>query len=142
MKKLKLGVCLLISILGIAQASKKPYNVLFIAIDDLRPELRCYGSDIVISPHMDALARDGMMFNKAYCQEVICGPSRASIMTGTRPDTNGVVKNDVYFRDTYPDVVTLSQHFITNGYNAVNCGKIYHGKMSDPEKELECSAIT
>lgn len=121
------------SVLGYISSQDKP-NVLFIAIDDLRPELGCYGSEVVISPHLDQLAREGMRFDRAYCQQAICGPSRASIMTGLRPDHCGVVKNDVYFRDTVPDVVTLTQYFIQNGYEAVNSGKIYHGKMKDQDK--------
>jgi iduronate 2-sulfatase len=106
-------------------------NVLFIAIDDLRPELGCYGSPIVQSPVLDALAADGLRFNRAYCQQAICSPSRASLMTGARPDTIRVVENTAYFRELNPDIVTLPQHFIANGYEAVYCGKIYHARMTD-----------
>ncbi|TWT83632.1 Arylsulfatase [Planctomycetes bacterium CA13] len=109
-------------------------NILFIAIDDLRPELGCYGSEIAITPNLDKLAADGLLFNRAYCQEAICSPSRASLMTGARPDTIGVVENSAKFRDLNPDIVTLSQHFIANGYEAVHCGKIFHNvDHSDPE---------
>ena len=107
--------------------SKKP-NVLFIAIDDLRPELGCYGSEIAVSPNLDRLAGRGLLFNRAYCQEAICCPSRASLMCGARPDTIKIVENWTKFRDVNPDVVTLSQHFITNGYDAVQCGKIFHNQ--------------
>ena len=110
--------------------SAKP-NVLFIAIDDLRPELGCYGSSIARSPHLDALAKEGMRFDRAYCQQAICSPSRASLMTGARPDQIGVIENTAYFRELNPEVVTLPQHFIANGYEAVYCGKIYHGRMTD-----------
>lgn len=111
----------------------KPH-VLFIAIDDLRPELGCYGSEVAITPHMDKLAKEGLLFNRAYCQEAICGPSRASLMSGARPDTIGVVENSAKFRPLNPDIVTLSQHFIENGYEAVQVGKIYHNlDHSDPE---------
>jgi iduronate 2-sulfatase len=103
--------------------------VLFIAIDDLRPELGCYGSSIARSPHLDALAKEGMRFDRAYCQQAICSPSRASLMTGARPDQIGVIENTAYFRELNPEVVTLPQHFIANGYEAVYCGKIYHGRM-------------
>jgi len=115
------------------QAAGKP-NVLFIAIDDLRPELGCYGSKIAISPNLDAIARDGLLFNRAYCQQAICSPSRASLMTGARPCTIGVTENYTYFRDRNPDIVTLPQHLWANGYETVNIGKIYHGKFNDPEK--------
>ncbi|MBT4274247.1 MAG: sulfatase [Verrucomicrobia bacterium] len=106
-------------------------NVLFIAIDDLRPELGCYGSPVVQTPVLDALAADGLRFNRAYCQQAICSPSRASLMTGARPDTIRVVENTAYFRELNPDIVTLPQHFIANGYEAVCCGKIYHARMTD-----------
>lgn len=106
-------------------ANDKP-NVLFIAIDDMRPEFNCYGESHIKSPNVDRLASKGLLFERAYCQQPICNPSRASIMTGMRPEKNGVFHNNQYFRDTLPNVVTLSQHFINNGYNAAYAGKIYH----------------
>ncbi|MEM9158159.1 MAG: sulfatase [Verrucomicrobiota bacterium] len=109
-------------------------NILFIAIDDMRPEFGCYGSELAITPNLDRLAEDGLLFERAYCQEAICSPSRASIMTGTRPDTNGIIENYTYFRDAHPDIVTLPQHLIANGYEAVHTGKIYHGRFNDPDK--------
>lgn len=109
-------------------------NILFIAIDDLRPELGCYGSPIAKSPHIDRLAAEGLKFNRAYCQQAICSPSRASLMTGARPDTIGVIENTAYFRDLNPDIVTLPQHLVANGYETVYCGKIYHAKMTDNER--------
>lgn len=109
----------------------QPPNILFIAIDDLRPELGCYGSSIAKSPNLDRLASEGLKFNRAYCQQAICSPSRASLMTGARPDTIGVIENTAYFRDLNPEIVTLPQHLIANGYETVYCGKIYHAKMTD-----------
>ena len=76
-------------------AADKP-NVLFIAVDDLRPELGCYGSEIAVSPNLDALADDGLLFNHAYCQQAICRPSRASLMTGARPESTGLFHNYVF----------------------------------------------
>lgn len=121
-------LCWLVPFFSALQA--KP-NVLFIAIDDLRPELGCYGSPIAQSPHLDELARQGMRFDRAYCQQAICSPSRASLMTGARPDQIGVIENTAYFRELNPEAVTLPQHFISQGYEAVYCGKIYHGRMTD-----------
>lgn len=125
-----ISIYLCCSVTFFSALSAKP-NVLFIAIDDLRPELGCYGSSIARSPHLDALAKEGMRFDRAYCQQAICSPSRASLMTGARPDQIGVIENTAYFRELNPEVVTLPQHFIANGYEAVYCGKIYHGRMTD-----------
>ncbi len=113
-------------------AAEKP-NVLFIAVDDLRPELGCYGSDIAITPNLDCLAEQGLLFERAYCQEAICSPSRASLMTGARPDTIKVIENYTYFRDLNPSIVTLPQHFRANGYETVYVGKVFHGKYTDDE---------
>lgn len=121
-------LCWLVPFFSALQA--KP-NVLFIAIDDLRPELGCYGSPIAQSPHLDELAKEGMRFDRSYCQQAICSPSRASLMTGARPDQIGVIENTAYFRELNPEVVTLPQHFISQGYETVYCGKIYHGRMTD-----------
>ena len=115
-----------------AQTSSRP-NVLFIAIDDLRPELGCYGNKNVHSPNIDKLAKQGRCFLRAYCQEAICSPSRASLLTGSRPDTIGVVENRAYFRELNPQIVTLPQHFIAHGYTAVYSGKIFHGRMTDEQ---------
>lgn len=108
------------------EPTKQKPNILFIAIDDLRPELGAYGSEIAITPNLDKLASEGLLFNRAYCQEAICSPSRASLMTGARPETINVVENFTYFREANPDIVTLPQHFKNNGYETVHTGKIYH----------------
>lgn len=111
-----------------------PINVLFLSVDDLRPELGCYGKEIIQSPNIDRLADQGVVFTRAYVQQPICGPSRASLMTGLRPDDLQVTDNATYFRNTVPDVLTLPQHFIQHGYTAINLGKIFHAKQDDPEK--------
>ena len=129
-----LGLLLILVCLGISSFAATRPHILFIAIDDLRPELGCYGSPIAKSPHIDQLAGDGLLFNRAYCQQAICSPSRASLMTGARPDTIGVIENSAYFRDLNPDIVTLPQHLITHGYETVYCGKIFHANMVDKEK--------
>lgn len=123
-------LCYTVGLAGLALTSwaeKRP-NILFIAVDDLRPELGCYGSEIARTPNIDALAGAGMLFERAYCQEAICSPSRASLMSGARPDTIRVVENSAKFRELNPDIVTLSQHFIANGYDAVQVGKIFHNR--------------
>ena len=110
---------------------QKP-NILFIAVDDLRPELGCYGKDYIKSPNIDRIARAGMVFNRAYCQQAVCSPTRSSLMTGTRPDTTKVWDLVTHFRDALPNVVTLGQHFKQNGYFVQGMGKIYHGSLDDP----------
>ena len=111
-------------------AFAKP-NVLFIAVDDLRPELGCYGEKAIVSPHIDRLAAEGVLFNRAYCQLAVCNPSRASLMTGLRPDSLRVWDLVTDFRDTVPDVVTLPQAFKKHGYRALSYGKIYHNPRPD-----------
>jgi len=117
---------------GLAQAADRP-NVLFIAVDDLRPELGCYGKDYIKSPNIDRIAQAGITFNRAYCQQAVCSPTRSSLMTGTRPDTTQVWDLVTHFRTALPDVVTLGQHFKNNGYFVQGMGKIYHGSFDDPD---------
>jgi len=119
--------------LSLHAAEAKRYNVLFIAVDDLRPEFGAYGSPIVKSPNMDALAAKGLLFKRAYCQQAVCSPSRASLLTGTRPDTTKVWDLETHFRKAIPDVVTLPQHFKNNGYFVQAMGKLYHGGLDDPQ---------
>ena len=104
----------------------KPLNVLFIAADDLRVELGCYGNTIVKSPNLDRLAARGTLFKHAYCQQALCNPSRASIMTGLRPDTLGIWDLPTHFREVRPNVVTLPELFKQNGYFTQNIGKVFH----------------
>lgn len=111
---------------GFKKASEKP-NVLFIAVDDLRPTLGCYDDKKAISPNIDRLAKQGIVFTSAYCQQAVCNPSRASIMTGLRPDQIGVTNLNSHFREKIPEVITLPQVFRRNGYETVAIGKIYHG---------------
>ena len=106
-------------------------NVLFIAVDDLRPELGAYGSPHVRTPNIDRLAEGGVTFLQAHVQQAVCNPSRASVMTGLRPDSLRVWDLATDFRHTVPDVVTLPQHFMRNGYHAAAIGKIYHNVIPD-----------
>ena len=101
-------------------------NVLFIAVDDLRAELGCYGQDWIHSPNIDRLANQATVFENAFCQVSLCNPSRTSLLTGLYPDTLGVIDLPTHFRQVHPDVVTLPEHFRANGYFTQNIGKIFH----------------
>jgi iduronate 2-sulfatase len=110
--------------------TQKP-NILFIAVDDLRPELGCFGNKIIKSPNIDKLASRGLVFNRAYCQQAVCSPSRTSLLTGRRPDTTKIYDLETHFRSTIPDVVTLPQYFMQNGWHSQGLSKIYHGSLDD-----------
>ena len=116
---------------ALAGAADRP-NVLFIAVDDLRPELGAYGFNSIKSPNIDRIAKAGITFNRAYCQQAVCSPTRSSLMTGTRPDTTKVWDLETHFRTALPNVVTLGQHFKQHGYFVQGMGKIYHGGFDDP----------
>jgi hypothetical protein len=113
-----------------ADVARKP-NVLFIAVDDLRPELGCYGNPVIKTPNIDRIATRGMVFNHAYCQQAVCSPSRSSIMTGRRPDATRVWDLETHFRVALPDAITLPQHFKANGYYCAAFNKIYHHGFED-----------
>jgi arylsulfatase A-like enzyme len=115
----------------------KNLNVLFLMSDDMRPELGCYGHPMVKSPNIDALAKAGVRFDRAYCQYPLCNPSRTSLLTGRHPTTTGVLENTTYFRDAHPDWVTLPEHFKANGYVALRTGKIFHGGIDDLQSWTE-----
>jgi arylsulfatase A-like enzyme len=112
--------------------TRRRKNILFIAVDDLRPELGCYGHPMVQSPNIDALAGSGVLFERTYCQQAVCGPTRASLLTGRRPDTTKVYDLKTHIRTTLPDVVTLQQHFKNNGYFSEGLGKLFHIGLEDP----------
>lgn len=108
------------------------YNVLMIAVDDLRPSLGCYGASQVQSPHLDRLAAGGTVFERAYVMQAVCAPSRTCLLTGRRPDTTRVYDLQTHFRKALPDVVTLPQHFKNHGYHTQAIGKVYHSSLDDP----------
>lgn len=125
------ALLLFASFAAAAPSTNSRPNVLFIVVDDLRPELGCYGNTTIKSPNIDALAKSGMQFNRAYCQDAVCSPSRSSCLTGMRPDTTKVWDLQTHFRVALPDVVTLPQLFKNNGYFVQGMGKIYHGQLDD-----------
>ena len=109
-----------------AQAADKPkLNVLFVMADDLRPELATFGSP-AITPNFDRLAKRSVQFDRAYCQQALCNPSRSSMLTGRRPDTLKLWHNGLHFREKNPDVTTLPLWFKEHGYTTRCVGKIFH----------------
>ena len=130
---------------GCNSEEKKPqYNVLFIMIDDLRPQLGCYGDELVKSPKIDKLAEQSLLFNRAYCQSAVCSPSRNSMLSGLRPNTTGLHGFGTHLRDVVPDAITLPQQFKLNGYESRAFGKIFHiydesmlGNEDDPQSWSE-----
>jgi arylsulfatase A-like enzyme len=113
-------------------ASSSRLNVLLIIVDDLRPELACYGKEYIHSPNIDQLAASGLLFTHAYCQQATCNASRASFLLGMRPDSTRVFTNRQHFRDTVGrEVVTLAEHFKNHQYVSVRLGKVFHGSLND-----------
>lgn len=121
-------VLLILLFLGACDQEKEPPNILFIAVDDLRTELGCYGETEIRSPNIDRLAAGGLTFNRAYCQQPICMASRASLMSGLRPDTLDIY-NCASLEEDAPGILTLDQHFENNGYQIWAAGKIYHHQI-------------
>lgn len=119
-----------ISFNTVAQQKK---NVLFIAVDDLKPTIKAYGDDFARTPNIDKLADKGFVFLNAYTQQAVCGPSRASMLTGWRPDRTKVWDLKTLIRDKNPDVVTLPQYFKENGYTVLGTGKIFDPRSVDKE---------
>ncbi len=120
------------SLAALAQPRKPgKYNVLFIAIDDLKPTIGCYGDTLAITPNIDKLAARGLTMTRAYCQQAVCSPTRTSLLLGRRPDTTKIYDLQHHFRGVLPDVVTLPQHFKNNGYVTAGLSKIWHGGLED-----------
>ena len=128
-----------VALLGLAAgaqaADARRPNVLFIAIDDLKPAIGCYGDALAKTPNIDRLAARGTMFTRAYCMQAVCAPSRNALLTGLRPEVLKIYDLGTNFRRRAPDVVTLPQHFKQQGYASHGLGKIFHvghGNHEDP----------
>ncbi|MCJ7681165.1 MAG: sulfatase, partial [Candidatus Aminicenantes bacterium] len=111
--------------------AKRP-NILFVIVDDMRPDLGCYGNSVIKTPHIDSVAARGVVFQHAYCQQAMCNPSRASVLTGKRPDTIGVWDQSTHIRKNQKNIVTLPQYFKKKGYKSVGIGKVFHPQLEDP----------
>jgi iduronate 2-sulfatase len=117
---------------AIAGAAEK-MNVLLIISDDMRTELGCYASSLAKTPNLDKLAQSGVKFERAYCQFPLCNPSRASMLTGLKPGTIGVLGNRDWFGEKLPKIVSLPKYFKDKGYTTVGAGKIFHGGIDDTD---------
>lgn len=128
MKKFFLLLLVLLStqFTGAAQELDPKQNVLFIIVDDLNMLLGTYGAEGVKTPNIDKLSSEGRTFTRAYVQNPLCNPSRASVMTGKRPHELDIQRLNKSFRDLYPEIETLPQYFKQNGYHSAGIGKIYH----------------
>lgn len=118
-------------------AGSSKYNVLMIAADDLKPVLGCYGDPLVKSPAIDRLSAMGTTFLNGHCQQAVCGPTRASLLTGKRPDYTRVWDLNTRMRDINPDILTIPQHFKANGYESVGIGKIFDPRCVDGDSTMD-----
>lgn len=145
LKRLFVGIGLAIAIVG-TSASGSPAsgqatpadrpNVLLILVDDLKPALGAYGDTIAQSPHLDQLAASGIRFDRAYCNQAVCAPSRNNLLIGSRSTSTGIYSLGYHFRRALPDAVTLPQHFMHQGYHSAGIGKVFHighGNINDEQ---------
>lgn len=125
MNTAKLFLLLVFLTPALCSAADQKLNVLFIAVDDMRPELGCYGGRAK-SPNIDKLSSEGLTFDRAYCQFPLCNPSRASLLAGRRPESLDILDLKTNIRKNHPNIVTLPQLFKNAGYNSLCYGKIFH----------------
>ena len=109
-------------------------NILFIAVDDLRPLLGCYQHDQILSPNIDKLAEQGTVFKRAYCQVAVCGASRASLLTGLRPTPTRFLTYKTFAEKDAPGAMTLPEEFKKNGYHCISNGKIFHHRRDAADR--------
>lgn len=132
---------LLVAACLVGLASGKKPNVLFIAVDDLKPTMGAYGDRMAITPNIDRLADAGTVFLNNHCQKAICGPSRASVMTGMRPDSIKVWEFGDRMREINPDIVSLPEYFMNHGYTTTAMGKIYDPRNVNDKWDTESWSI-
>lgn len=118
-------IALLLFFAGALPAAERP-NVLFICIDDLKPLLGCYGDQLIKTPNIDRLARRGVRFDLAYCNQAVCITSRMALLTGLRPQTLGIYDFGRSFRSVRQDAVTMPQFFKSHGWRTASLGKVFH----------------
>src|SRR5215212_5105253 len=126
MPRFLLLLCILGSFAMQLGATANRPNVLFIAVDDLKPAIAAFGDKFAKTPTIDRLAARGMRFERAYCNQAVCAPSRNALLTGMRPTTLGIYDLGTNFRKAAPDAITLPQYFKQHGYHTEGMGKIYH----------------
>ena len=132
--KMTAGSAALAGLPGVVRSNpntNKKMNVLFVAVDDLRPQLNCYGETQIKSPNIDKLSQGGMAFTSAFCQHATCGASRASLLTGLRDNSTGIIGLYPKVSDALPDHLTLPQNFKQHGYETISIGKVYHHNDDD-----------
>ncbi len=140
MRMNNIKVVLLLLVLSISMPSQagvlsKKRNVLFIAVDDLKPIGGLYGDKTIYTPHLDKLAQTGFVFDNNHCQQAVCAPTRASILTGKRPDYTQIWDLKTFIRDKQPDIVTLPQYFHSKGYQTAAIGKVFDKRSVDEKHD-------
>ena len=138
MKVKNLVLCfsaLISSLISVAQSDTLKPNILFIAIDDLKPTIGSFGDTFAKTPIMDNLSKEATIFLNNHTQQAVCGPSRASLMTGKRPDYTKVRDLKTKMRDINPDILTIPEHFKINGYETLGVGKIFDPRCVDDKRD-------
>ena len=135
LKKVMKKISLILFAFVFFSFGEKVENILFISVDDLKPSIGCFEDEIAITPFMDELAESGTVFLNAHCQQAICGPSRASVMTGMRPDNTQVLDLKTKMRDKNPDILTIPQYFRNLGYETIGMGKIFDPRCVDNKND-------
>src|SRR6056297_306900 len=123
------------SALAFAQSPQRP-NVLLILVDDLKPIMGCYGDSLTKTPNIDKLAARGTRFDRGYCNQAVCAPSRFTLMLGSHSTSTGLYGLGSPLSDLLPDAVTMPQHFAAYGYRTESLGKVFHvghGNLGDPQ---------